>query len=29
MHRGRAMRKLSAKSVAMLARMVDFLNIQR
>jgi FixJ family two-component response regulator len=28
MHRGRAMRKLSAKSVAMLARMVDFLNIQ-
>jgi FixJ family two-component response regulator len=28
MHRGRAMRKLSAKSVAMLARMVDVLNIQ-
>jgi len=28
-HRARAMRKLSAKSVAMLARMVDFLNIQR
>ena len=29
MHRARAMRKLSAKSVAMLTRMVDFLNIQR
>jgi FixJ family two-component response regulator len=28
MHRGRAMRKLSAKSVAMLARMVDVLDIQ-
>ena len=28
-HRARAMRKVSAKSVAMLARMVDFLNIQR
>jgi FixJ family two-component response regulator len=27
MHRGRAMRKLSAKSVAMLARMVDVLDI--
>jgi len=29
MHRGRAMRKLSAKSVAMLARIVDVLDIQR
>jgi FixJ family two-component response regulator len=28
MHRGRAMRKLSAKSVAMLARMVDVLEVQ-
>jgi FixJ family two-component response regulator len=29
MHRSSAMRKLSAKSVAMLARMVDILDVQR